>query len=339
MSNVLLDRHHAGLFHSLQLLGDRLRWNIHTPVGDDWWDRDYWTFGREAYGDDRLRAQFLDTSDAAWSHWQDFMGIWLTKDRDYPDRSIWGVTLSQARQMPWSYVVATVQDNQRGFARFAREVGAKYLYQVGNTGQQVDWSLDPIALVSSEVPILGRGIRYHQEMHAAYAWRGVSEDPHVIRSFVQYFPRTECFGLSQQMWRALDDFGWYLHGAGCPDGLVNPTTAVADTMAASGWGYHCKPTGDGFGHVLWGWAALGRPLIGHASHYKGKLGEVLWRDMETCIDLDQHTPEEAADLIRDISAHPKWHAEMCEAMRDAFAANYDPAADAANIARLLGATT
>jgi hypothetical protein len=238
--------------------------------------------------------------------------------------------------MPWDYVMATVQDNQQGFARFAREVGAQYLYQVGNTGQQVDWSLDPIALVSSEVPILGRGVRYHQEMHPAYGWRGPAEDRRTIRSFVQYFPRIECFGLSQQMWRNLVDFDWYLHGAGCPDGLVNPTTAVADTMYASGWGYHCKVTGDGYGHVLWGWAAMGRPLIGHAGHYKGKLGEVLWRDLETCIDLDKHEPAEAARLIADISSDRDLHAGMCEAMRDTFAAYYDPEQDARNIARLLG---
>ncbi len=36
--NVLADRHHAGLYRSLQLLGDRLGWNLYTPVGMDWWD-------------------------------------------------------------------------------------------------------------------------------------------------------------------------------------------------------------------------------------------------------------------------------------------------------------
>ena len=334
-TNVLVDRHHAGLFYSIQLLGDRLGWHIYTPVGDEWWDQDYWTFGREAYGDDRLRAQYLDTEDASWSSWCHVPGGWTTFDRDYPDRAINGIGLEQARKMPWTYAMATVQDNQHGFHRFAIEQGARYLYQVGNTNQQVDWSLDPLALVSSEVPILGRGVRYHQEMHLAFRWREPG-DARVIKNFVNYASHTECWPQLPRLWRRLSGFGWALHGAGMPDGSLQPTTAVAAAMADAGWGLHCKPTGDGFGHVLWGWAAIGRPVIGHASHYKGKLGEVLWRDLETCIDLDRHSIDEAADLIRDISADPERHYAICHAMRDTFAAYYDPERDALNIARLLG---
>jgi hypothetical protein len=125
-----------------------------------------------------------------------------------------------------------------------------------------------------------------------------------------------------------------LHGAGMPDGIVAPTTAVADAMADAAWGYHDKVTGDGFGHVLWGWAAIGRPLIGHAGHYRGKLGGVLWRDGETCIDLDKHSLAEAADIIRGTSRAQ--HLQMCWAMRDLFETYYDPERDAQDIARLLG---
>ncbi|HXI97147.1 MAG TPA: hypothetical protein VNG04_13530, partial [Candidatus Acidoferrum sp.] len=56
--NVLADKHHAGLFHSLQLLAGRLGWTLYTPVGLDWWTEGYWRFGR-GYGDDRLAQQFL----------------------------------------------------------------------------------------------------------------------------------------------------------------------------------------------------------------------------------------------------------------------------------------
>jgi hypothetical protein len=337
MTNVLLDRHHAALFYSLQLLGDRLGWNVYTTVGSDWWDEDYWTFGREAYGDARLRDQYLSTDDDAWSHWNGTPSeIWVTQDRDYPWRDIYGVELDLARTMDWDYVMPTVQDNQHGFHHFAVEQGATYLYQVGNTGQQVDWMLDPIALVSSEVPISGRGVRYHQEMHPAYTWREPG-DPHHIANFVNYATHMECWSQTPKLWQALSDFGWALYGAGMPNGSLSPTTAVVDAMAAAGWGLHDKVTGDGFGHVLWGWAAIGRPLIGHASHYAGKLGGVLWRDLETCIDLDQHSIEEAAELVRAVSDSPSRHRAMCVAMRKTFEAYYDPEQDARNIAQLLGA--
>lgn len=347
-----MDRHHAGLFYSIQRLADRLGWEVFTPAGMEWWHEGYWRFG-EVYGDTRLADQYLDTSVEAWSNWDqsiaghiidtDEHGIptlemrttWVTEDRDYPGIRIDGVELTEAREMTWDYVMPTVQENQRGFHRFAVEHDATYLYQVGNTGQQVDWSLDPIALVSSEVPILGRGVRYHQEMHPAYDWRPPTERK-VIRSFVNLFPKIECFPLAMEVWSKTPDFRWYLNGALCPDDFMYPTTAVADAMAGSGWGYHDKVTGDGFGHVLWGWAAIGRPLIGHASHYAGKLGGVLWRDLVTCIDLDQHSTEEAAVLIRAISEDEERHRAMCSAMRATFEAHYDPERDAQAIARLLG---
>jgi hypothetical protein len=55
---------------------------------------------------------------------------------------------------------------------------------------------------------------------------------------------------------------------------------------------------------------MGRPLIGHASHYKGMLAEPFWRDLETCVDLDRHDPKEALRLIWAISNDPDWHGEM-----------------------------
>ena len=57
--NVLVDRHHSGLYQSLQLLARRLGWTLYTPVGMDWWDEWYWSFGRGTYSDDRLARQYL----------------------------------------------------------------------------------------------------------------------------------------------------------------------------------------------------------------------------------------------------------------------------------------
>src|SRR4051794_30046592 len=120
MTNVLVDRHHSGLYRSLQLLAARLGWNLYTPTGHEWWDEGYWSFGRWTYGDDRLAAQFL-------MHPED--------DGEFPDAHIDFVTLEQARTMTWDIVMASVPDNEPGFARFAHETGAQYAIQVGNTGQ------------------------------------------------------------------------------------------------------------------------------------------------------------------------------------------------------------
>ena len=331
MKRILIDRHHAGLFHSLQLLGDRLDWEVWTPIGHEWWDEDYWTFGRKAYPDGRLRDQYL-TIDSTWA--ESGGGAYLTKDPEFPETPIRGITLDAARTVDWDYVMATVQDNQQGFARFAREQDARYLYQVGNTGQRIDWGLYPTCLVSSEMPIEGKGLRYHQEMDRSFHWREPDGRP-VISSFINFATHNDCWPLAIQLWALLPGFEWQLHGGGMPDGVVKPASAIAEKMALSSWAYHDKPTGDGFGHVLWGWAAIGRPLIGHASHYAGKLGEVLWIDGVTCIDLDKHDVDEAADLIREVDADR--HLEMCHAIRRAFDQHYDPERDARAIAQMLGA--
>ena len=309
--NVLVDRHHAGLFHSLQLMARRFGWTLYTPTGHDWWDEGVWSFGRGTYPDDRLAVQYLNAPHEP--------------DNEFPEWPIAFVTLAQAREMDWAFVVATLQDNQHGFAAFARERGAQYVYQVGNTGQWVDWSLDPLALISSEVPIYGRGIRYHQEMdpiefrpYEQIGWAA---------SFVNCMPQMgPCWDLLQQ---ATIPVALY----GIDSEVIKPNTRLVDLMASVGWGWHDKGQGDGFGHVIHSWAAVGRPLIGHAGHYAGKMAEHLWRDGDTCIDLGLHSVEEACEIVRSMSVER--HREMCAAIRAEFdTIDYDREAD--QIADFLG---
>lgn len=341
--NVLADRHHAGLYRSLQLLGDRLGWHLYTPVGLEWWDAGIWNFGRKTWGDDRLAQQFLCGSE--WMRTSN--GQPVAQDPEFPltyrnsdgigSETIHGVTLSQARRMSWNYVIATAEDNQWGFSQFAKGVGARFVMQVGNTRQHVDWSLDPLAIVSSEVPIEGRGVRYHQEMDPAYHWREPVPS-RTIRSFVNLMPRIECGPLLADAQALLPDFRWGVHGIDCPDGVIKPTSTIADLMAGSLFGWHDKVTGDGFGHVIHAWAAIGRPIIGHASHYRGQLAEHLWQDGRTCIDLDRHPLTEVASLVRAIADDPDWHAAMCRAIRAEYD-RIDHAAEAAAIAALLGSAS
>lgn len=317
--SVLIDRHHADLFHSLQLLFEkRLGHAVATPVGIEWWDEGYWRFG-EGYGDDRLARQFLLEHKPGWF-----------TDNHHPKRAIYGVSLAEARADPWDYVVATVQDNQRGFKRFADEVGAKYVLQVGNTNQHVDWDLDPLALVSSEVPIRGRGVLYHQELDAetTFGFRELPAESRVIRSFVNCFGSTPCVLPFEEARGLLPEFTFTEHGIDGRDGNIGVVRDIAALMADSGWGWHDKIQGDGFGHVCHDWAAIGRPLIGHAAHYRGLMAENLWDNLVTCIDLDRYTVTEASGLIREITSDRPRHEAMSRAIRARFdEINYDAEAD------------
>lgn len=337
MSRVLVDRHHAGLLYSLQLLfEDRLKHSVYVPVGHEWWDEGYWRFG-QVFGDDRLAQQYLVPNPP----WEDLgEGLYRTHDVEFPTRAIFGVSLARAKQMEWSFACASVQENLPGYARFAKEVGSKLVYQVGNNGQRIDWSLDPLVLASAKIDIPGRGVTYHQEFakdttfhfsHPRYALR------HTITSFVN------CFNRIPIEWQRFLDFQqhapafeYYVHGHDGPDGLIQPTGKIAVEMARSGWGYHDKPQGDGFGHVIHYWAAIGRPLIGSASYYRGLFAEHLWEDGVTCVDLSVRSTAEAAQLVKEIAADPERHAEMGKAIRNRLDNLVDFDAEERAIRELLG---
>lgn len=315
--NILADRHHAGLLYSLQkLFEDRLKMNLYVPVGLDWWDAGYWRFG-QVFGDDRLAQQYL-VPNPPWHHGKN--GSYLTYDVEFPNRPIWGISLTAARDMEWDFTLASVQENQHGYARFAREHGAKAIYQVGNRGQQIDWTLDPLVIASAELIFTdnAKAVRYHQEYDKDTTFAPVDprrSDLYQIRSFVNCFnSMPQEWGDFRRMEKLLPEFKFFVHGHDGRDGLIQPTEAVAATMAASGWGYHDKPQGDGFGHVIHYWASVGRPLIGNAKYYNGLFAGHLWEDGVTCIDLRLGV-HAAAEAIRSVSENPERHAMMCRAIR------------------------
>lgn len=330
---ALIDRHQADLFYSLQrLFEDRLGVDVYTPVGRAWWDQQYWQFGR-VFGDSRLADQYLTLEPWAPSP---VHGVWTTYDSHHPQRRISGIERDAVEPGEWAYVVATVQENQPGMARLAREIGAKYVYQVGNTRQEVDWGLSPLALVSSEVPIRGTGVKYHQEFDATttFRYREPTGD-RVARSFVNCFPSTPCYRLMEEARTHAPDFTFGVHGIDGPSGNVSTAAQIADLMAASAWGWHDKVQGDGFGHIIHQWAAVGRPLIGHAFHYAGLMAEPFWEDGVTSVNLDGRSVSEAMALVREITADKPRYEAMCRAIRAKFDALVDYDAEAAQIAELL----
>jgi hypothetical protein len=325
---ILCDRHHADLLYSLQLLfEDRLDMELFVPVGHDdpdkgWWGEGYWRFG-EVWGDDRLARQFL----AVNHYWREVEpGLFLTFDQCHPERPLYGCTLEWARAHSWDYVLATVQENQAGFHRFAKSESAVYLYQIGNARQSVNWELAPLILDASQAGLEGNVIQIAQEFDHYKTFR--YREPvcqNRITSFVNLLSKMpDCWRPFEEL-RLLLPYEFRSYGHECPDGFLTPVAAIAEEMARTGWAYHDKPTGDGFGHIIHNWAAVGRPLIGHGRFYSGQRAEVFWQDGITCIDLDKHSVAEAAEIISSLSEEK--HRQMCRAMRDALLASYNPSGD------------
>lgn len=304
--NALVDRHHADLLYSMQLTYEPTH-DLFTPVGREWWDEGYWRFGT-VYGDERLVAQYLVDILApvpmSPPPREVAPGLWLMWDDHHPERPIYGITLGRAKTLSWDAVIATVDENQSGFARFAQEHGARYLYHIGNANQYIDSALNPELLEGPQ--------RF--DYQTTFRWREPVRQDRIV-SFVNLLPKIP------EMWEGftglqerLPAYSFASYGHDCPDGLLKPVGAIAEEMSRAGWAYHDKTTGDGFGHILANWAAVGRPLIGHARYYQGQWGHALWKDGETCIDLDKHSLDEAAHIVDGMSAES--HREMCWAIRE-----------------------
>jgi hypothetical protein len=338
---LLADRHHADLAESLLLLfEDRFGWEVYFPIGREWRDEGIWLLSQGTPDDEGVRKQFLDLDILRHpSDGNHYTEIWQA----HPERVQKLVTLEQFRSMQWDYILASVTPNEHTFARLAREVGAKFILQVGNVYQPVDWSQDPLVMASARIPIEGRGVVYHQEFsldtfrHEALirtlGGEGCLTWPIVtVSSFVNLFPRTGCYGLWTQAKAVLSEVRWREYGHEGADGFLAPAAAVADAMRASDVIWHDKPHGDGFGHVVHNAFAVGRPVVGHASHYRGQLAEPLWLDGVTSLDLDG---PEAEAKVAALLADPQGRARMGEQAALRFQMTVDFEEDAEAVRRLL----
>jgi hypothetical protein len=320
---VFADWHHPALWESLRILfEDRFGWQLYSPIGPEWKSH-----GFIFTHDDWTADDYLTFPDAklAGDHWE-------RVEPEYPDHRRKLVTWQQANAMRWDYVLASVALHQDSFAGLSDKWGARLIHQIGNARYQIDRRSQVLTLASVALPrhLKPRGpcVVYHQEFDRKVFSHTPIGNPERVSSFMLRMNRSSC----EWQWMA-DAKGvkWSSWGGEDPraEGYLVPMSRVADEMRRSGWVWHDKKIGDGYGHVLHNAAAMGRPLIGHASHYTGRLGEPLWRDLETCIDLDKHKPVEALRLFRAIGNDPEWHAEMSANLAAEFAkrVNFDAEAE------------
>lgn len=320
---VFADWHHPSLWESLSILfEDRFGWELYSPIGTNWkyhgWHLSGATPGWTA--DD-----YLDFPDARLVN-----GHHELTEPEYPRlRKL--VTPEQFEAQRWDIVIASVGAHQRSFAKLAKSKGARFVHHVGDAKRRIDRIPGRVILASANVRAT---VTHHQEFDLSVFAYSPPTDPTAVSSLMLRLDSTsgpykwlsEAEGVKWSAVRCEAMRG---------PGYVAPMSAVADRIRESGWIWHDKRIGDGFGHVLFAAAAMGRPLIGHASYYRGLMGESLWEDGVTCLSLDDRTPDEALAMWRGIS--PERHAEMSAAIRARFDELVDFDADAEAVKRALTA--
>lgn len=307
---VLADFHHAGLFNSLRMLfEDRLGGEIYRPIGEEWLKDGYWKIA-EPYNNHPLTvAQYLGIHLDYQKIGDGIYQIWEPA-HDYYQK---GITLEAFRRMNFDIVVISIPEHIKTFSGLASEVGAKLIYQIGNSWT-VEAGLAKNVMASAKIDNVPDGINfieYHQEFPLDIFKRAENIPDKDIYSFVNCFNSASVFRADWQLFLDVEskmtDWKFKSLGGGCRDGVADGQNEVARMMSEAMFVWHTKYGGDGYGHIIYNTGAVGRPMIVKKYYYLGKMGEELMTDGRTCICIDGLDTDQIINKIRYYSEPDRYH--------------------------------
>lgn len=278
--NIFADFHHDALFNSFKLLFEkRLGHRVYRPIGTEWFTEGFWKIAEPYNNNQGTIDQFLKPYSTPTDGTKP-----LNEQLDDC------LTLEQFKEMDIDIVIATIPAHIQPYKRLISQYkpNAKFIYQMGNIGwhKEVPWDQVDNLMASVkpfEVPENKNVVFYRQEFDLDI-FRPQHLIPNkTITSFVNCLPEPEKYG---QLKAALPEYLFNAFGGSCPDGSVVDISTIATFMNVSKFGYHNKPYGDGYGHVIHNWFACGIPIIVNMKDYEDKLAGELLEDGVTCINLD-----------------------------------------------------
>jgi hypothetical protein len=224
------------------------------------------------------------------------------------------ITLDAFKEMDIDIVIASVPQHIKPFKELAAMKGAKFIFQMGNMFGDVMSNLHdiPNLLASTapfKVPHTCNAVFYHQEFDTNVFKPSSLPPRKLISSFINVYHENGGFVDYMKLKAAMPDYEFRSYGGQCQDGSITGVEMMARLMQESQFGFHVKYGGDGFGHVLYNWFAVGKPVITRLSDYKGKLGEELLIPGETCFDVDSCSVQELGDILSTL--HPGKYLWMC----------------------------
>lgn len=324
--NVFTDFHHAGLLNSLIMLFEgRLDGNVYRPIGFDWYDKGFW----KVYDHPDTANQFL-TFDQAYRpkdgspplnliqeiHHQamDQQEVYYCRDID-SDQVNKAITLETFKAMDIDIVIASIPAHIEPFKRLIREhkPNAKLIFQIGNAWSANEAENVMASAIVHNVPDNVNFVEYHQEFDLKLFRHAMPNNQQIITSLINVHHDMPDYNLFLDIEKRMDGWNFLSYGGQGRDGSMGGARKVASAIRESRFIWHVKAGGDGYGHVLFNTAAVGRPAIVKKSYYNGKLGEKLLIDGETCIDIDGMGPEDICRKIEYFNQHARYET-MCKAV-------------------------
>lgn len=340
MYNVFTDFHHASLLQSFILLFEkRLGGSVYRPIGMEWAEKGFW----KVYDHPATQAQYLSIGSTPIDGTEPLNEVVGKDNLEPPRRGKYlcqdidsgtynkAITFDRFLSIPIDIVIASLPQHVEPYMRLCElhPNKPKLIYQIGNA-----WELPagvPVknVMASAKVPNIPADInfiQYHQEFDTNIFQPYTTVYGKSIYSFVNCFNVADHFKADWQLFeeveRLMPDWSLKSYGGQCRDGAAHGSKELADKMREARFIWHTKNGGDGYGHVIFNSAAVGRPLITKKSYYSGKLGEALMIDGETCINVDNLSPHHIVEKIVHYS-EPDRYAQMCRNIVNNFEKNVD----------------
>lgn len=343
--NIFSDFHHAGLYASLHYLFEgRLGHNLYRPIGVEWFNQGYWKIAEPYNNNPATVDQYLKISSSPEDGTSPLNN--LTHVPQNGVHHIWdynneiyhkAITLDKFKEMDFDIIIASIPAHIQAYKKLIKDTGskAKLVYQIGNIGwhNNIPWNdVDNImaSVKPFQVPQNKNVVFYRQEFNTDLFHPLNTERNKVVASFVNCLPRPELF---LELEKSMPEYEFKSYGITCRDGIYHSVRDIAKEMEMASWGYHLKPYGDGFGHVIHNWFAAGTPLIVGMSDYKDKLAGELLEDRITCIDMSNRTPQEVSNIVHSISTEE--YNVMRENVRNRFSQIVNFEKDALEVERFI----
>jgi len=316
---IFADMHHAGLFASFHyLFENRLGFELYRPIGMEWFEKGYWKIAETYNNNIGTVKQFLQVSSLPSDGTPPLNNTntalenpILIEERNhgYIQKAL---RLDEFLALDIDVIIASIPAHIHAYRKLIRDydLKAKLVYHIGNIfwHNNIPWhEVDNVmaSVKPFKVPEGKNVVFYRQEFDTNLFKPLTPEDYEKdteyffpdnsdITSFVNCLPQPEKF---QELKEWLPNFRFKAYGISCPDGVIDNISTIARRMQQSFLGYHNKPAGDGFGHVVHNWMAVGKPVIVNLNDYKDKLAGELLINGETCIDMSNRSMEEVAKTV------------------------------------------
>lgn len=286
--NVLLDVHHHDLFRSLYILfHNRLKCKIFVPFGMEWHTK---TKYANYPNIDTVKQYIVNIKD------------WLNIGNDLTDVQF--ISFEEYLDIDIDIHIASLLENVIVFKSLIEKYKpkSKLIIQVGNNFlvsiiDDLGDNLLSSSKVVFELSKIKNKIFYHQEFDTnLFEFKLPTCNVKSINSFQHFFgtgcsPYEKDYEIFKKLKTDMIDFDFKCFGIGGEFGPIRGTpTDMSLEIKNSGFIFHMKPQGDGYGHIYHNAYACGKPVIYKSKYLKYnnfEMTPLLLFDDSTSIDMSK----------------------------------------------------